>query len=320
MVEVRAWGTVPEFAPGETDLAELLVTISIRDDGNETFGVGDVITFDGVDQVIVGAYLDTFIIDGAAVQVAALYTETGESYSIPFVDGALVPAYPAVSTDVELGFGLPEIPFPLADIICFARGTTIAGLHGDILVEDLKVGDMIRTKDHGPQPVRWIGSTRLGAGTLAGFPHLRPIRISAGALGLNSPESDLLVSPQHRVLVRSRIARRMFDTDEVLVAAKQLLQLEGITVAEELDEVEYFHVLFDRHEIIEANGAEAESLFTGLQALKSVGAAARSEIFSLFPELEAANDGALPARPLVPGRVGRQLAARHRQNVRALVQ
>jgi hypothetical protein len=196
----------------------------------------------------------------------------------------------------------------------------ISGVHGAMSIESLNVGDLIQTKDHGPQPVRWIGSTKLGARTLTSLPNLRPIRIRAGALGLNTPAADLLVSPQHRVLVRSKIAQKMFNTDEVLVAAKQLLQLDGVALAEDLEEVEYFHILFDNHEIIKSNGAETESLFTGVQALKSVGVAARGEIHALFPELVGGSPETIPARPLVPGRVGRQLATRHRQNAKAVVQ
>ena len=92
----------------------------------------------------------------------------------------------------------------------------------------LAEGDLVRTLDHGLQPVRWVGARRLSAAELAAAEKLRPIRIRAGALGPGTPRADLLVSPQHRVLVRSRIAQRMFGTDEVLVAAKQLLQIDGI--------------------------------------------------------------------------------------------
>ena len=171
------------------------------------------------------------------------------------------------------------------------------------------------TRDNGAQPVRWIDSTRraLRAGS-----RLAPVRISAGALGDNLPESDLLVSPQHRMLVRSAIAQRMFGTDEVLVAAKQLLQIDGIDIADDLDEVVYVHFIFDRHEIVYANGAESESLYTGPEALKTLSPQAREEILALFPELA---DDALPepARVLASGRLGRKLAVRHAQNDKPLV-
>ncbi|MBM3605179.1 MAG: Hint domain-containing protein [Alphaproteobacteria bacterium] len=204
-------------------------------------------------------------------------------------------------------------------VVCFSAGTGIETPSGQQPAEELEPGDLVVTADRGPQPIRWIGSVKVD---LADAPHLRPVRIGAGALGEGVPAQDLTVSPQHRVLVRSRIAQRMFGTNEILVAAKQLLALPGVETVEDLDHVTYVHFMFDRHEIVWSNGAQTESLFTGPEALKSVGAAARDEILSLMPELrdgapEAA--GIAPARPLVPGRLGRKLAQRHLENGRQLV-
>ena len=201
-------------------------------------------------------------------------------------------------------------------VTCFARGTRIMTRDGERTIEVLRTGDMLHTRDNGLQPIRWIGSRKLSAAELQAFPNLRPIRIRAGALGKNLPVSDLTVSPQHRVLVRSKIAQRMFDTDEVLVAAKHLLECDGIEILDAATEVEYFHILFDRHEVIVSNGAETESLYTGEQALKSLSPAAREEIFSLFPELQCQDQETTrpSARLLVPGRMGRQLAKRHSKN------
>lgn len=319
MVQIRAWGVAPEFAPGETNLGDLIVTITVEDNDSGTLGAGDTITINGVDEIIGLVYLDAFIIDGVRVEVAALHMPSGASFSVPIVDGVLSPAYPAVSTDITLGPTLPPVPFPTSDIVCFARGTSIATLTGQVPVEALKVGDMVETKDHGIQPIRWIGATVLDAKALILSPNLRPIRIKAGVLGHNLPAVDLVVSPQHRVLVRSTIAQKMFNASEVLVAAKQLLELEGVETADDMQTVEYFHILFDQHEVITSNGAETESLFTGPQALKSVGAAAREEIYALFPELASPAHETPAARKLVPGRMGRQLASRHHRNAKALV-
>lgn len=205
-------------------------------------------------------------------------------------------------------------------VVCFARGTLIQTQNGHIAVEDLVEGMLIVTRDHGLQPVRWIGARKIEADTLRRYPNLRPIRISAGALGKNTPAEDLVVSPQHRVLVRSRIAQKMFGTAEVLVAAKQLLQLEGIEIAEDMESVEYFHFLFEQHEIVFSNGAETESLYPGDMALRSVGRAAREEIFTIFPELRDNITSPLAARILTSGRQARKLAVRHMQNDRPLIQ
>ncbi|MDO5658808.1 MAG: Hint domain-containing protein [Paracoccus sp. (in: a-proteobacteria)] len=204
-------------------------------------------------------------------------------------------------------------------IICFAAGTMIETVTGAVAVEDLREGDLVVTRDNGLQRLRWIGSNAMSAGRLAASPSMQPIRIRRHALGKNVPSQDLLVSPQHRVLVRSKIAQKMFGTDEILVAAKQLLQVEGIDIASDLSEVTYYHFLFDRHEIVISNGAETESLYTGPEALKTVGAAALDEIFAIFPELRARDYAPVSARHLASGRMGRKLATRHAQNRKALV-
>lgn len=205
------------------------------------------------------------------------------------------------------------------EAICFARGTLIETFAGHMPIEKLRKNDLVMTRDNGLQPLRWIGSQKYSTAVLRAKPKLKPIRIAAGALGKKTPTSDLIVSPQHRVLVRSKIAERMFGSIEVLVAAKQLLELDGVEVAPCEAQVEYFHFLFDQHEIVFANGAEAESLHTGPQALRSVSKEAREEIFAIFPELQDQDYVANAARPLVSGRAARQFASRHVKNNRELV-
>lgn len=221
---------------------------------------------------------------------------------------------PNNSINPTIGFnpGIVEVP-----IVCFTHGTMIACPEGPRPVEDLKPGDLVITRDNGAQPIRWIGTRRVTAGL--SNPQLRPIRIRAGALGQGLPESDLLVSPQHRILVRSAIAQRMFGSAEVLVAAKQLLQLDGIDIAHDLAEVEYIHFIFDQHQIVLSNGAETESLYPGAEAVKTVGRAAREELFALFPQLRDLGFRADAARPLLSGRQGRRLAVRHAQNGKPLL-
>ncbi|RDD96301.1 hemolysin [Paracoccus pantotrophus] len=205
-----------------------------------------------------------------------------------------------------------------SEIVCFTRGTLIECAEGPRPVESLRIGDLVRTLDNGLKPLRWIASCRLGR-ELKATPKLRPIRIRAGALGQGVPSSDLLVSPQHRILVRSRVAMRLFGTAEVLVAAKQLLMLDGVDIAQDLEAVEYFHFAFDRHEVVFANGAEAESLYPGTQALKAIGRSAREELFALFPDLREQVTPPVAAREIVSGRQGRRLAVRHLRNGRPLV-
>lgn len=204
-------------------------------------------------------------------------------------------------------------------VICFGADALIDTADGQTRAGDLRVGTAVRTRDAGLQPIRWIGRRRLSHTDLAAHPHLRPIRIRRGALGRSLPADDLIVSPQHRILVRSRIAQRIFDSAEVLVAAKQLCQIDGIDVARDLDGVTYVHFMFDAHQIVFANGAETESLHTGHEALKSVGPVALGEILAIFPELRGGS-GHPAARTLSSGRMARKLAVRHVQNNRPLVE
>jgi hypothetical protein len=204
-------------------------------------------------------------------------------------------------------------------IPCFVRGTLIETVDGSRTVEALAVGDMVQTADNGMQPIRWIGSRKLPIEALTANEKMRPVRIRQNALGANIPSQDLMVSPQHRVLVRSRIAQKLFNTDEVLVAAKHLCQIDGIDIVDDMNSVEYFHILFDRHEVITSNGAQTESLYTGPEAINAMSPAAREEIFEIFPELQNLDYTPMSARFLTSGRTGRKLAVRHMQNNKALV-
>lgn len=208
------------------------------------------------------------------------------------------------------------------DIVCFVKGTMIETIHGPLPIEDLQVGDLIETVDDGYQPLRWIGSRKIEASELAQHERLKPIRIREGAFGLGLPERDLLVSPQHRMLVNSKIARRMFDKSEVLIAAKQLLPVDGVDVVEMPDGVEYFHMLFNRHQLVIAEGAVSESLYTGKEALIALGHDAVKEIFTILPELREldADELPVPARELVKGRLARKFAFRHVKNRKPLLE
>ncbi|MCQ0971870.1 Hint domain-containing protein [Paracoccus sp. TK19116] len=216
------------------------------------------------------------------------------------------------STNYGLSYSYPSA------VDCFAAGTLIDTLFGPRPVEQLRVGDMIRTRDNGMRWLSWIGGTRVDAARLDLQPNLRPIRIAAGALGHRLPFADLILSPQHRVLVRSAITQRMFGEVEILVAAKHLVGMPGIEVIVPDDGVTYFHMLFDGHELVLSNGAWTESLFTGAQALEAVGDSARREIVALFPHLSDPDFRPEGARRFLKGREGRQLAERHRKNGKAL--
>ena len=170
-------------------------------------------------------------------------------------------------------------------VICFTPGTRIITPEGTKRIEDLRPGDRIQTKDNGPQDVLWTGNRRMSGARLFAMPHLRPIRFRHGALGLDRPDDDLLVSPQHRMLVKGHAAQSLFQAHEVLVAAEDLLNDSSICVDRSLREVTYVHVLLERHQIVWANGLETESFHPSNTALDMVDPAQREGLLNILPAL-----------------------------------
>jgi Hint domain-containing protein len=162
---------------------------------------------------------------------------------------------------------------------CFVAGTRIETPDGPMAVEDIQPGDLVMTRDEGPQPVRWSGRRHVEAqGDLA------PIHIRAGTFGQHD---DLLVSPQHRVLVRDSLAELLFGEGEVLVAAKDLLNDHSV-VRRCGDQVTYVHLMFDQHQIIFSEGLETESFLPGPQTTNCLEQPIVDEICEIFPELDPA--------------------------------
>lgn len=174
-------------------------------------------------------------------------------------------------------------------IICFTPGTLIATHKGRVPVEKLQPGDMVVTRDNGAQEIAWVGRKDLGAVDLLQDPQLRPVRIKAGTFGPGLPERDLIVSPQHRLLLQGHLPQLYFDESEVLSAAVHLTDQPGI---EQIwtPKVSYIHLMFERHEVINSNGAWTESFQPGAWGMSGLNSAQKSEILSLFPELEARSD------------------------------
>ncbi|MBF9035160.1 2,3,4,5-tetrahydropyridine-2,6-carboxylate N-succinyltransferase [Rhodobacterales bacterium HKCCE2091] len=174
--------------------------------------------------------------------------------------------------------GITDTAFvTITAIPCFAAGTLIRTAGGEVPVELLAPGDLVETRDHGPQPIRWIGRRRVDA---AG--NFAPVVIEPGTFGHHD---RLVLSPQHRVLIRHPMAELMFGEDEVLVAAKDLVN--GVSVhVREGGEVAYFHLLFDRHQMIWSDGLLTESFLPGPQTLSAFEQDICEELFALFPDID----------------------------------
>lgn len=168
---------------------------------------------------------------------------------------------------------------------CFTPGTLIATPKGERKVEELQIGDRVITRDNGIQEIRWVGHRPLTSAQLVRAEHLRPVLIRAGALGDNAPERDMMVSPNHRILVSNDKTALYFEDREVLVSAKHLTGLDGVDVVD-VSTVTYIHFMFDQHEVVLSDGAWTESFQPGSQSLKGLGNAQRNEIFELFPDLK----------------------------------
>ncbi len=167
----------------------------------------------------------------------------------------------------------------LADVICvsFAAGTLITRPGGEPeAIEMLAPGDLVLTRDHGPQPIRWIGKATLrAAGSFA------PVVISAGTLG---NLGDLAVSPHHRIFLYQRGIRRLGGTSEVLVQAKHLVDGDRVW-RREGGFVDYYSLVFDQHEIIFAEGIPAESLMVNEETVRLLPDDLAEDLRARFPGL-----------------------------------
>ena len=170
-------------------------------------------------------------------------------------------------------------------VICFTPGTRLATPDGPKLIEDLAEGDRVSTRDGGDQDIRWIGKRRMSGARLYAMPHLRPVRIRADAMGEYEPDGDLLVSPDHRVLLRGPQAEALFNTPEVLVAAKDLVNDHSVLVDYSVREVTYIHLALDQHHVVWANGVETESFHPASAALDAVVEDERARLLAQFPQV-----------------------------------
>ena len=181
-------------------------------------------------------------------------------------------------------------------LTCFVAGTAIETPFGPRAVQDLSVGDRVLTRDNGPQPVLWAGHCDVPGTRLADHVALRPIRLSAGAFG---PEilDDLLVSPDHRVLIGGTEADVLFGADEVLVAARDLVDWPGVAADHSLDDLRYHHLMFEHHQVVFAGGVPCESFHPADVDLDGLLDAERLAFIAVAPDIyrDAAEYGA-PAR------------------------
>jgi hypothetical protein len=214
-----------------------------------------------------------------------------------------------------------ETPTPGTFNVCFTAGTLVETPQGPVAIETLRIGDLVLTGDHGARPVAWIWAHKHTPAALAQNEQLRPVRIARHALGHALPTRDLFVSQQHRILIASRIAQRIFGAPEVLVSAKTLIELDGVDVVLPDRPITYIHLLFSEHEIIFAEGTPSESLYLGPQALRVMDGASLAELELLLGLDHTALPRTIhqPARLFAVGKKARLLVERHIKNQKALL-
>ena len=256
--------------------------VAFGSDGDDLFVIGDLGEAGAGTINIVGGEGgetagDTLQLNADVTPDAITFTNTddaagGLSGSFTLADGTLV--------------SFSEIE----NIICFTPGARLLTPRGLRRVESLRRDDLVITRDNGPQPIRWIGRR-----TVPGIERFAPIRVAAHVL--DGARAPLLVSPQHRFLFTGYKAELLFGCEEVLVAARHLVDGRDVRPVPQAA-VTYIHVLFDRHEIIYADGAATESFHVGDIGLAAISDPARDELFSVFPELRSHPDTYGPtARP-----------------------
>lgn len=313
-----------EEAQNSIHASETIGWIAIQAGGDGTSGTAN--AFGGVDEntdiLSLGATFtngvvlaETQTINGGDTATVVIDGQTGNTVGV-FIEEEQSQNEETNHLDETVGI----VAFEDGLIPCFTAGTRIATPDGLRLIEDLAVGDLVETADQGPMPLRWIGRRRVAGPELAQNPNLLPVRISAGALGHHLPARDLLVSRQHRILVASRVAERMFGASEVLIAAVMLVPLPGIYIDRSVGEIDYIHLLFDGHELVFAEGTRSESLYFGAETERAMTQAGRAEIAQLFPELTDAAGRVAPARHIPIGRRQKRFVSRISKNNRAILE
>ncbi len=278
-------------------------------------GTGDdAITLGQSDTAVGGDGDDTFTIDPAQLNGGTITVTGGEGdetagdtldFNGQLVLGSIVysntdDAAGGLSGTATLLDGTTVNFSEIETIICFVDGCLIDTPHGQRPVEDLRSGDLVLTRDNGPQTIRWTGSR-----TVLTNKATAPIEFAAGAIGNTS---RLMVSPQHRMLQTGYQSELYFGSPEVLVAARHLVNGKDV-VQRPTGLVTYHHFMFDSHEIVRANGAESESYHPGAYSLPGLHERSREELFAIFPDLRA--------NPISYGQVARPFIKGHQASILA---
>lgn len=158
---------------------------------------------------------------------------------------------------------------------CFTPGAMIEVEGGLKAVEDIAEGDLVMTLDNGLRPVRLVLRQ-----TVRAYGKFAPILFEADSIG---NARAFMVSPEHRMLIADWRVQLLTGQDELLVAAKHLVNGDDVRVVEG-GVIEYIHLLFDAHQIVFADDCPSESCLPDA-GLAQQGCAQQAELLALFPQL-----------------------------------
>lgn len=173
-------------------------------------------------------------------------------------------------------------------VICFTPGTMIRTADGARDVAALREGDWVQTQDNGLAEILWLGRRNVSGARLMALPALTPVRLRAGSLDKQVPDCGLLVSPDHRMVLRGARAQSLFNQDEVLVSARDLVNDHSIIRDHTVKSVTYIHMLLPQHDIVFANGVATESFHPASAALATMQANDKARLFDQMPDLRDA--------------------------------
>ena len=229
-------------------------------------------------------------VDGSPVTYILLQFTGGAQYIV--VTSGAVEVNDVLAGNNRTQITAPQVEYEdLPSFVCFTAGAQILTPTGLRVIETLKPGDPVVVGDGSTRPVRWIGRRSLGQKDLRGRPKLCPIRIRAHSFGPNTPMQDALVSPQHRIAVASPSMQLLCFNPMMLAPAKTLVNGDTITQEPPDRGVEYIHILFDAHELVNVDGLWSESFFPGDCAMSAMSTATREELLELFPDLQSSGGG-----------------------------
>ena len=297
---------------------------------NDFFAASETVTIDSIPKVMDSGVVYNATItymDGTTATITAVVMQAtdGDLYLFPELsanaDAAAMEAKAIESLTLDSVLANPTTIAAdryQTNFVCFSQGTRILTETGPRPVETLRPGDRLVTKDHGLQPLRWVGSWVSGIGAQLRHPKSRPVQFSRGSLAPGIPARNLVLSPQHRVLLASKITNRMFGCYEVLAAARALAQAQFDTIHTIVRPVRYFHLLLDRHEILFAEGAAVESLFLGPETEKVMDTSVLDDLRENTAPGIAVRPPMEPARRVIGRSDVYKCIARHAKNQRPL--